>query len=428
MSKDNEVRPIATITNEDLEKLKQSRIPENTKRRVNWAVKMFREWHGKWKVRLDSVLKVYKELEEMNTGEIDYCLQYFLPEIRKQNGEKFPSKSYKEIISSFQHFLNNTLNLKCSIFTDKEFTETRKVLDAQMKEAGSEGMNVPPQRSHSISLEDEERLWNSGAFGCSNPRQLLDTLIYYLGIHLSLRASQEHRNLMYGPKSQLQLLLNENGVKFLEYAERNSKSMRCGLKDIRREPKTTRVYPNEENPDRCLIKFYELYLSKRPEAHGRKGHEAFYLAPMSSPNEVWFKASPLGIHTIEKTTARLMSAIKFPEKEGQGGNENKHDLHPHRKRAIYTNSSLRRTAQMRLMNANIPPAIIQKKTGRISTTATQAYIEEENYEISMTNALYSGYEESNSGKIVGKPGESSMGESIFSGNQQFHNCTFNIYK
>ena len=61
-----------SITEDDLETLKQARIPLNTARRVKWAMKLFRNWHSQWKCRLDFSLKVFRDNEEMTLDEIDY--------------------------------------------------------------------------------------------------------------------------------------------------------------------------------------------------------------------------------------------------------------------------------------------------------------------------------------------------------------------
>ena len=134
------------------------RIPINTQKRVNWATKLFIRWHADWRSRLDGGLKVYKDLHEMTKGDVDYCLQYFIAEVRKCDGSMYPPKTYKEIISSFQHHLNNEVGMNCSIFLDNDFQETQKVLDAQMKKSAEAGNVKLPKRSHSISFEDEEQL------------------------------------------------------------------------------------------------------------------------------------------------------------------------------------------------------------------------------------------------------------------------------
>ena len=59
-------------------------------------MKLFRSWHANWKCRLDSTLKVLKDLEEIIVDDIDYCLQHFIPEIRKENGDFYPPKTYEK--------------------------------------------------------------------------------------------------------------------------------------------------------------------------------------------------------------------------------------------------------------------------------------------------------------------------------------------
>lgn len=67
-----------------------------------------------------------------------------------------------------------------------------------MKEEAGQGLVTQPKQAVVITLDDEEEMWRSGALGQSNPAQLLRTLIYHLGIHCSLRAAQEHRDLEFG--------------------------------------------------------------------------------------------------------------------------------------------------------------------------------------------------------------------------------------
>lgn len=388
------------ITTKELEELKDSRIPENTKRKNKWIMKMFLKWLSDWRTRLDGELKILKDLNEMTLKELDLCIQFFISEIRKVDGELYPPQTYREIVAGIQHHLNNVLGKKCSVFRDKEFYESRKVLDAVMKKAAAAGKKISPKRSHSISFTDEEKLWEVGTFGTSNPKQLLHTLIYHLGLHLSLRAGQEHRDLTFGENSQLKLKISEDGLDFIEYTERFSKNKRFGINDCRRDPKVTCIYPNKENPNRCVVALYKKYLSHRPQVSTT---DAFYLSPKTSiTNNIWYKNQPYGIHSIEKVTRQIMSTIK----------ENVQS---------FTNTSLRRTAQMRLLQSNIPVEITRKKTGRVSEKATSSYIESENFERKMSTSLYS--EERYTETIQTKR---ECLKDIFSGENHFSNCTFNF--
>ena len=106
----------------------------------------------------------------------------------------------------------NTVEVGWSIFNDPQFEECRQAMNAVMKKSAAEGKEIPVKRSKTISLSDERKLWQNGAFGSSNPKQLLNSLIYHLGLHLSLRAAQENRDLEFGETSQIALCMEDNEI------------------------------------------------------------------------------------------------------------------------------------------------------------------------------------------------------------------------
>ena len=137
------------------------------------------------------------------------------------------------------------------------------------------------------------------------------------------------------------------------------------------EPKSTKVYGNKRDHEKCVIKMYTQYVSHRPETHGLKGCVAFYLTPLPQTQikgPVWFKAVPLGIHAIEKRTRTMMKSVD--------------------PNSFYSNTSLRRTTKTRLVEAGIPQEVVAKKTGRISEVADRAYIGEGVFEERMSMSLY----------------------------------------
>lgn len=97
-----------------------------------------------------------------------------------------------------QHFFTNQLGNNFSILSDREFTETKKALDGQMKKGARLGLVKKKKQAAVVSRLDEERLWIEQGFGAEKPDQLVRTLIYHFGLHLSLRAAEEHHNLEYG--------------------------------------------------------------------------------------------------------------------------------------------------------------------------------------------------------------------------------------
>lgn len=248
----------------DIDNFKHSRFPETTLRKVKWVMKMFHEWLGEWRVRLDGQNKVFIPLNEMCPKEIAYVLQYYFAEVRKVNGEQYPPRTLKEIAAAIQHYLNYTLGLAVSIFKDAEFLETRAALDAAMKKSASDGFVKPKKRAAAISETAEAKMWDSGRLGAQNPEQLIDTLVYCLGLHLALRACQEHRNLTYGPSSQLTLQYDQRlKCERIQYVEMCSKNKAFGIHQANMEPKVTYILPRDDDKSRCVVEIYKTYLSHR---------------------------------------------------------------------------------------------------------------------------------------------------------------------
>lgn len=389
-------------TSENLDELLESRVPANTLTKQAWAMRIFRLWLQEWKVRLDDTLKVYKDVEEFDENDLNYCMKFFIAELRNQKGEFYPPRTMKEIVAMIQHYFQNSLSRTWSIFVDKEFHETRNILDAQMKRVAALGTVKAKKRAASISFDDEEDLWQKGILGDETPRKLMDTLIYLLGLHLSLRAAKEHRDLAFGKDSQLELV--DIDGECIKYTERISKNRTFGLKHSSMDPKTTFIYPNKNNPNRCPVRLYKKYISHRPETNNLKGNTAFYLAIIDNPkSNVWYKSSPLGVHSIETVVKKLM------EKSGKKG--------------FYTNTSLRRTAMTRLISGNIPDKVIQKKTGRTSDLSDRSYIDINLQERRMSACLHGSVENiASTSMSVDK--QMNEGTKLLFNNCSFSNCQF----
>ena len=77
-------------------------------------------------------------------------------------------------------------------------------------------------------------------------------------------------------------------------------------------------YEQHENPDptRCPVRLYEFYKSKCPE-NVRARKDLFYLQPERScvpDNPIWFSASGLNQHQIDKTLQRVFMVREVQER------------------------------------------------------------------------------------------------------------------
>lgn len=113
-----------------------------------------------------------------------------------------------------------------------------------------------------ITVDQEEQLWQQGILGIEIPQQIVDTLLYILGVQFGLQAKDEHKSLLMG----LQLSVktdSENGKYFLEYYEYSSKNHQGGLNNLCCKQKVCHAYYNANNHECCIVTLYEKYVSMR---------------------------------------------------------------------------------------------------------------------------------------------------------------------
>jgi integrase len=289
------------------------------------------------------------ELLNMTKDELCFCLTRFVLEAKKQNGQEYPAETLYEIIISIQLYMSlNGREIK--FLNDPEFVVLKNTLDSKMKDLTSQGCRSRRRQAQIISDAEEEKMWELGVLGDDTPQKLLDTVLYFFGIHFALRAGQEHRNLRF-QNSQISVETDSEGHRYLLYTEDISKNRQGGLKHRLVKPKSVRAYENNSNPNRCIVRLYLKYLSHRPT--DAKCSPAFYLRPLAKPrSNIWFSCQPLGINQISKTVARMCQSANI------GG--------------FRSNHSLRATAASRLYDQNVDEQLICETTGHRSS-AVRAY-------------------------------------------------------
>ena len=202
------------------------------------------------------------------------------------------------------------------------------------------------KKAEVITEEQENCLWEKGLLGDQHPQQLLDTLISYIGLCFVLRSGMEHRRLRFYP-SQIQVVEPVKSRGYIMYTEDVSKTNQGGIAHRRREPKQV---ANEVHPERCLIRFYKLYVSKCP---ADRPNEALYINPLAKPtNACWYQKTPVGHNMLQKTVCRLCESAGF----------NGH----------FTNHSLCATTATRFFEAKVDKQLIMQQTGHTST-AVRSY-------------------------------------------------------
>ena len=334
------------IVDEEMADLTRKGFSSQTNKKISWVKNMFDEWR---KYRNSSETMGMIELDLDNDATIsplslNYSICRFLTEIKKLDGSDFPPKTLKDIILSLQFYLE-TRGYTYHLIDDDLFREIRFTLDNLMKRRTILGLGNHVRQAQIITFEDEELMWKKGVLGSGSPRQLVDTILYKVGLCCALRAGKEHRVLRsIGRNSQFKFAYDFDNQLYVEYREDiGLKTNKGGLKHTKVTPKIVNIYPGPD-PNRCLVSLLQKYTALLPK---ERRSDAFYLRPLARAKEgVWFADAPIGINSLQSTVKRLC------ESAGLVG--------------YYTNHSLRATSATRMYNADIPEQCIQEVTGHRS--------------------------------------------------------------
>ena len=217
-----------------------------------------------------------------------------------------------------------------------------------MKRLQRKGLGSRKRQAQVLTIKNEEKLWKSGLLGDSNPKQLLDTMVFCNGLYFALRSGREHRQRRFNP-CQIEVVEKNYERPYLKYIEDISKNKPGGLKGRKLKQKEVCHYANVENPRRCFVRLFKKYVSLCPSSA-----KAFYVQPLSKPSlTCWYSSNPLGHYTISKSMKRLCDSVGI---EG-----------------FITNHSLRATAATRLYESGVNEQLIMERTRHRSLEGVRSY-------------------------------------------------------
>ena len=114
-----------------------------------------------------------------------------------------------------------------------------------MKRLQRKGLGSRKRQAQVLTIENEEKLWKSGLLGDSNPKHLLDTMVFCNGLYFALRSGREHRQLRFNP-CQIEVVEKDDERSYLKYIEDISKNKPGGLKGRKLKQKEVCHYANVE--------------------------------------------------------------------------------------------------------------------------------------------------------------------------------------
>ena len=177
-----------------------------------------------------------------NAQRLDEKLEKFFAEARKKDGSDYEPDSLRVMLASLDRHLKEA-GSSISIAKDREFVNSRKVLEGKARFLREQGYGKRPQASKALTTEDEELLWSKGLLGNQSPKSLIGTMWFLLTQHFGLRGCQEHHDMFV----EIFLFL----VEYVTYEENITKTCQGGLRKKRR---VVQLKMFTTGGFRCLVK------------------------------------------------------------------------------------------------------------------------------------------------------------------------------
>ena len=227
-------------TSEQVNEARRRGIPQKTQDQNKWVANVWCDW-VRYRLQIPCVEKEEKQHQlsedfcKMSTKAMNFWLAKFVLEVRRKDGKAYSPETLYQICCGLLRLLKEADRAEVNILANPMFVCFRASLDSRIKELKATG-KYQVKKAQVITEEQEDCLWEKGLLGDKTPQQLLDTLIFYIGLCFALRSGTEHRRLRFHP-SQLQLVEPTNGRSYLMYTEDVSKTNQGGIIHRKKEPK-----------------------------------------------------------------------------------------------------------------------------------------------------------------------------------------------
>jgi len=289
-----------------------------------------------------------------------------------------------------------------NILKDDEFAFSQKVLEAKRKNLVVQGKGSPPNATRSLTKEEEDKVFQSGAFGAENPIAHQRTMWWILSLHFGFRARDESRKLCWGDVS-LQTDPIEDGREMLVWLNERGTKTRKGEENGHRRPFSPKAYTT--NTERCPVQFYKLFRSHRPEEMNEPDAPFFFAVRHSDRRvnpQVWYMKVPLGKNEIGKF---LKAAADEASLQRQGSK--------------VTNHSVRKNSIGRLLDANTSETFVAQLSGHKNLQSLQSYKSANEHHHRQMSYILSGSNQSQNAQQIAAPPASNSGQ-LMSSFQQTH--------
>jgi len=300
---------------------------------------------------------LHSTLDTAEEFRLPSLLSEFIKVLQKDEGESYNATTLQAYYLGLARYLRQKRDIVLK--DNPKFDQCRAVLSRQQKISCENGQRPGLNKSHAIPPEVLAQGWSSGAFGSSSPKSLIAALLIHLGPGFGIRGKAElseitNEDLIPGPRRQDGVLTN------LRFSERKTKT-RSGVNGQGARKIEPILYPDDSRPDRCPIRLYELYQSKKPKEM-QESKVRFFLSCKNtrkdwSEVDIWYASQPMGRHTI---ASLVVKQIESKNIDTQG--------------LKLTGVSTRKTGIDGALSSGMPPSYVACLAGQKSLASQTHYM------------------------------------------------------
>ena len=324
-----------SVTDKDLDQIREDRVPENTKKATKQWMIVFKEWC--------TARKCVCDLRTVSASRLGSLLKFAYVEIRQQNGEVYAKSSILSFRSAIQRELS-LLKRPMNVFTDKEFEEANHVLDGFLKKLKRDGNTAAVQHKQPISESDMAKL-NEYFSNWEHDAIVLTQFVWFLvTYHFCLRGSEVQA---YLTRDDLQVCSDDNCSEYIRlataYVTKNHQGGTSGSDPV----SDGRIIR------KCHVQAVQLLLSKL----NGKSPRVFQIARKhyKVDDREWYTGQVIGKNTIDKMMKTLSERASLS--------------------VTYTNHCVRASTITNLQSKGASATAIMRTSGHKSVQSLSHYLQ-----------------------------------------------------
>ena len=286
----------------DVEEVENTNRCKNTVEGTKTSVRRFKKWYKDKYGKSIDMNKLGK------TTAVEMLKDFFI-EIRDTRPGKEGNEYEPVTLTTYRnglrrYFLERKVPPAVDNFdlADREFDMVNFQLVTKRNDLKRKGKGNHPNVVESITEEQLERMWATGAIGVHAPRPLLRLQWWINTVSHGIRGRMAHHDLSI---DDFRISRGPDGKIVIDYAKAGSKRPRAGEDDketSRSKKKCKARVAATDGGERDPVRAFEVYLRHRPP-----GISSFYLTPKHKPKgDIWFNKVPMGKNSI----GRIMREIK----------------------------------------------------------------------------------------------------------------------